>query len=173
MAGAIPRRLSWALELLDVAPRDRVLEIGCGRGAAAALACERLGGGKLVALDRSPAMIRQAERDNRIHIGAGRATFRATDFLSADFGGERFDKVFAVNVGEFHKPRSRGPAVARGLLAPRGSLVLVYQPPDAGRSRGLAALTAENLGAAGFIVRRLDFEEIDSALAFGIVADTP
>lgn len=38
---AVPERLSWAVETLELAPSDRVLEIGCGRGVAAALVLDR------------------------------------------------------------------------------------------------------------------------------------
>ena len=41
---AVPDRLAWAVETMAIGPADRVLEIGCGRGVAVALICERLAG---------------------------------------------------------------------------------------------------------------------------------
>jgi trans-aconitate methyltransferase len=41
-----------------VRPGERLLEIGCGSGVAAALVCARLDDGRLLAIDRSPVQLR-------------------------------------------------------------------------------------------------------------------
>ncbi len=43
----VPSRIAWALSVVAPAPDDRVVELGCGPGMAAALVCERLTGGHM------------------------------------------------------------------------------------------------------------------------------
>jgi cyclopropane fatty-acyl-phospholipid synthase-like methyltransferase len=94
-------RFAWAAQTLDVAPSERLLEIGCGQGVAASLICESLSTGSITAIDRSKSMIDQAARRNREHVDAGRAVFRAVALEDADLIGGRFDKAFAINVRLF------------------------------------------------------------------------
>ncbi|MFI9438312.1 MULTISPECIES: methyltransferase domain-containing protein [Streptosporangium] len=71
MAGKlIPERFSWAVETLDLAPSDRVLGIGCGRGVAATLVLDRLKAGSLTAIDRSDTAIEAARQRNSGHVAA-------------------------------------------------------------------------------------------------------
>jgi len=91
-------RLVWPVEQLLVQPGDRLLEIGCGHGLAVSLVCERLDGGRITAIDRSRKMIDMATKRNGDHVAAGRAELQVGPFERTDFGGERFDKVFSVNV---------------------------------------------------------------------------
>ena len=81
-------------------------------GVAATLVCERLEEGHLTAVDRSAKMIQAAPGRNAAYVEAGRAEFLVSSLEDLDLGDRRFDKVFAVRVGLFH----RDPERARGLV---------------------------------------------------------
>ncbi|MBM0104373.1 class I SAM-dependent methyltransferase [Steroidobacter sp. S1-65] len=122
-------RLRAIVDDLDIQASDRVLEIGCGHGLAAGMVCERLRSGCLVAIDKSKKMIDAAVRRNHAHVASGRAQFHVTDVVDYKPGRRKFNKIFAVRVGLFH----RDPSLARSLLepwlAPGGKIVLVYDEP--------------------------------------------
>lgn len=129
---AVPERVRWAVEQLDPGPDDQLLEIGCGPGVAVALTCERLTGGRIVAIDRSATAIGRATRRNAEHIAAGKAvllTMALEDLQPADVlgGAERFDKIFAMNVNLFWvRSPTRELDLLKRLLGPDGALYLFY-----------------------------------------------
>jgi ubiquinone/menaquinone biosynthesis C-methylase UbiE len=122
-------RLLRIVDALDIRPGERVLEIGCGHGVAATLVCERLDGGHLTAIDRSPKMIAAAARRNAAYVEAGIAEFLVATLEEADFGDRRFDAIFAVRVGLFHREPERARRLAERWLAPGGRLAAVFDPP--------------------------------------------
>jgi cyclopropane fatty-acyl-phospholipid synthase-like methyltransferase len=169
MSARISQRLSWAVEQLDVQPGERILEIGCGRGVAAQLVCERLGGGHLTAIDRSAAAIAAAEERNREHVRAGRATFLQAALADASLGGP-FDRVFAANVNVFWLGPRRELEVIRRALARDGRLYLFYEPPSAAQlERAVEGCTAY-LQEGGFTVERVLRAEPSPHPGVGIVA---
>jgi SAM-dependent methyltransferase len=129
---AIPERIRWAVEVLAPDSADRLLEIGCGPGVAVSVICERLAGGRIVAIDRSATAIGRAARRNADHVAAGRAVLLRValeELEPADVlrGRERFDKVLAMNVNLFWVRRpARELDLIRRLLAPGGALHLFY-----------------------------------------------
>ena len=169
---AASERLVWAVEALGVGPHDRVLEVGCGHGVAATLVCERLDGGRLTAIDRSAKMIDMAARRNAEHVAAGRAVFETVELERADFGDERFDKVFGVHVAALWRSAAAA-EVVRGHLAPGGALYVINQAPgwrsaaDARRSAGEVAAT---LLKRGFAVDEPVVGELDAAPVLCVVA---
>ncbi|SEG56080.1 Methyltransferase domain-containing protein [Thermomonospora echinospora] len=137
---AVPERLTWAVETLEVRPGDRLLEIGCGRGVAVALVCPRLDGGHITAIDRSATAIEAAVRRNAEHVAAGRAAFEHIDLETADLDDRCFDKIFAVNVNHFwvRDPATELDRLVR-VLNPGGALYLFYEPPSAAKAAEITA----------------------------------
>ena len=122
-------RLRGIVAGLGLGPGDRVLEIGCGHGVAATFVCERLDGGRLTAIDRSPKMIAAAARRNAAYVEAGTAEFLVAQLEALDLGDRRFDKVFAVRVGLFHREPQRARALVGPFLAPGGRIVSSFDAP--------------------------------------------
>jgi len=125
-------RLRAIVDGLGIRPDARVLEIGCGHGVAATLVCERLESGRLTAVDRSPKMIAAAARRNACHVAAGRAEFLVATLEQLDLGDRRFDTIFAVRVGLFHREPDRAHALAARWLAPGGAVRAFFDAPARG-----------------------------------------
>jgi SAM-dependent methyltransferase len=100
-SGRLSTRLEAIVDALPLLPDSRVLEIGCGPGAAARAVSARLETGRVLAIDRSAAAIAQARAAGADEIAAGRLEFRqvaAEDFV-LEAGEDPYDIVFAVRVG--------------------------------------------------------------------------
>ena len=119
-------RLEAVVERLGLRADDRVLEIGCGHGIAATLVCERLASGSYMGIDRSPKMIAAARHRNAAFVAAGRAAFEVMQLEALEIGPRRFDVVFAVRVGLFHRDPAGARALVRRWLAPGGRIVSEY-----------------------------------------------
>jgi ubiquinone/menaquinone biosynthesis C-methylase UbiE len=122
-------RLRAIVDALPLTPEARVLEIGCGHGVAATYVCERLDGGRLTAVDRSEKMIAAARARNARHVEDGTAEFLVGRLEALDLGDRRFDVVFAVRVGLFHREPERAHALAGAWVAPGGSFHAVFDEP--------------------------------------------
>lgn len=141
MAGKVlPDRVRFAVSVVAPAPSSRVLEIGCGPGAAASLLCPLLtGGGAMLAVDRSAVAVRRTAERNAASVEAGVLEVRESTLDGLVVPAGSVDVAFTVNVNLFWT-RDPGPelAVLRAALAPGGRLHVLYEgpPPDAVR-RGL------------------------------------
>lgn len=101
MARELSARLQAIVEALPIRPGLRVLEIGCGPGAAARAIAARIGNGHILAIDRSPKAIQQAREASRKEIAAGRMSVRqvAIEDFELEVEETPFDIAFAVRVG--------------------------------------------------------------------------
>jgi SAM-dependent methyltransferase len=168
VSSTIPERVLWAVELLAVEPDDRLLEIGCGPGVAISLIAERLAGGTITAIDRSAAAVERARWRNAAHVESGTVAIRRAALEELDPAGARYDKVFAVNVNVFWV-RDAGPELdlIRRLLAPDGSLFLIYgSPPGGAGATPIADTVLTALATHGFEPAQLTPPEGSPLLGF-------
>jgi ubiquinone/menaquinone biosynthesis C-methylase UbiE len=130
---------------LDVRPADRILEIGCGPGVAIAALAARASAGRVVGVDRSAVMLRQARRRNGAATREGLVELHLApvEELPDELGGP-FDKLLAVNTLRFWEdPATRLAELAR-RMRDGGRVALVSQP----RCKGASAETTQAAGGA-------------------------
>jgi trans-aconitate methyltransferase len=152
----VPERLRWAVELLEVAPEDQILELGPGPAVSVSLVCERLAGGHITAIDRSATAVQRASRRNAAHVASGKASFHQLDLAQVELvrrtlGGRRFDKAFAVNLNLFWvRPADAELRLIGELLVPGGVLRLVYEAPGRDRADQVERTVTAALARNGF-----------------------
>jgi SAM-dependent methyltransferase len=163
MPKGLSPRLAEIVDALPLTPRSRVLEIGCGPGAAARAVAARLDSGHILAIDRSARAVAQARAASAREIASGRMSVRQTaveDFVREP-GEEPFDIAFAVRVGALdgRHPQAQRRALERiaAALTPDGRLYIDGGRPlrevplprrqrRPGRTHGVPERTGEPVG---------------------------
>lgn len=124
-------RILAAVESLPLTPGLRVLEIGCGPGAAAREVARRVApAGFVLATDRSATAVRQCRHHGEDEVAAGLLDVRQVAVEDLELGSDEppFDLAFALRVGALdgrHPDLGRRalPRIA-AALTPAGRLVV-------------------------------------------------
>ncbi|HEV8592792.1 MAG TPA: class I SAM-dependent methyltransferase [Pyrinomonadaceae bacterium] len=154
MTAAVPDRIIWAVNILDVKPDDSILEIGCGNGSAVFLVCDRLTTGSIMAIDRSAKMVASAKERNLENIRNGKAIVEQFALEEADFGSKSFSKIFAFNLNVFWMDPVSELRIVSGLLGPNGTFFIFHNPPPDSDLTEYTNAILKNLEANGFIADR-------------------
>ena len=155
---------------VDLRPLDHVLEVGCGHGVAISLLAERLPLGRVVAVDRSAAMVASARRRNAALVDAGRVEVREGTFGALGWTDPQFDHLVALDAADLARRADRClPEAARVLRAGGRLWWAMHDPPGAtGRPRGTDALV-EALPRHGFEVQRAAGVTLDDGTRMALV----
>ena len=130
MTNGLSVRLRAIVDALPLRPGLRVLEIGCGPGAAAREIVRRIGDGHVLAIDRSVTAIAQAAALSRVEIAAGRLRLHQTaiEAFALEPGEAPYDIALAVRVGvlDGRHPEAGRHAMRRiaAALTPQGRLFI-------------------------------------------------
>ncbi len=170
-------RNTRTLTLLDIQPEDHVLEVGFGPGLAVQRAAELASCGKVIGLDHSDLMLRQATRRNAKAIEAGRVELLLGSAERLPDVGVRFDKVFAVNVYMFWDEPVTVLRGIREVMKPGGRLSLTFQPRRRGATdddtQAGAERMASSLRDAGFGNVRIEILEMTPVNAACVLGQVP
>lgn len=162
-------RNRWVVELLDIQPTDRVIELGCGPGVAVAALAGRADRGVVVGVDHSAVVIRQARRRNAAALAAGRVRLVHAPVERLTVTDGPFDAALAVNtVGFWPDPTARLHEVGQ-VLRPGGRIALLSQPRCPGATATTSAAAADELATrlleAGFDDLRFATLDLDPPAA--------
>jgi len=138
------------LARLQVAPADRILELGVGSGRLLAEVAARATRGFVAGVEPAPAMLRHAARRNARLVARGRVELRAGS--SADLSAwpdATFDKVYGMHVTCFWRDPGRDLREVARVLRPGGLLVLGYWPDESAPPRTEVSRLEAGLRAAG------------------------
>ncbi len=172
------RRNAWTVRLLDVQPGDHVLEVGYGPGLAVQQAARLATGGRVVGVDHSQVMLRQARRRNRRQVASGRVELLHGGIDDLAGRPAEFHKALAVNVFMFWPDPVEVLRRLAELLLPGATVALTMQPRGRGVTNQHTRKAGERMAAAlrdagytGVRVRTLPLRPVDAACAVGIRPD--
>lgn len=121
---------NWTIDLLDIKPTDRVLELGFGPGTGirkiAAIATK----GSVAGIDFSELMVFKARKLNAAAISSGRVDLKQGDVSSLPYNDESFDKMITVQLLYFCQPPHLFLKEWRRVLKPGGKIAVSFIAKD-------------------------------------------
>src|SRR5262249_17263069 len=122
------RRNRWGSRSWTSDPPTNILEIGFGPGIAIREAARRATRGRVVGIDRSPEMVRQATRRNAAAVREGRVELHQAAVDGLPSFESAFDKVLVVNsLGFWPCPVDHLNEIC-SLMRDAGIIAIVSQP---------------------------------------------
>jgi ubiquinone/menaquinone biosynthesis C-methylase UbiE len=137
---------AWVIDLLDVQPSDKVLEVGFGPGVGIQLLTSSASAGYVAGVDPSKEMVAQAITRNKKAIGSGRVDLRHGPVASLPFADNTFDKAMAINSMQVWPDAVAGLREMWRCMRTGGTVALGFTPNSGQPNTGLA----ETFTAAGF-----------------------
>ena len=155
MAWKNRERSEYVFSLMELQPKDRVLEIGFGSGTDIRRASREVA--FVAGVDHSDIMLRQAIRRNAEQIGEGRVDLQLASAERLPYPDASFDKAYAINVGQFWKdPVAALSEVAR-VVKPGGLAVVAIQPRNKGATEDAAHAVGRSMAGA---LQKAGFSEV-------------
>src|SRR2546422_6762884 len=115
------------IDLLDIQPKDKALEVGFGPGVGIQLLARSASAGYIAGVDSSEEMVEQAAARNAKAIKSGHVDLKYGSAESLPFEDNTFDKVLAINsmqvwtdaaagLREIRRVMKTGGRMARGFI---------------------------------------------------------
>jgi ubiquinone/menaquinone biosynthesis C-methylase UbiE len=119
----------WVIQLLDVQPHEKVLEIGFGPGVGIELLAAIVTTGVVAGVDASETMVKQARRRNAAAIEAGLVDLQQGSVEQLPYADDTFDKALTVNSLHIWPDVIGGLREIRRVLKRGGKLAVCFTNP--------------------------------------------
>jgi ubiquinone/menaquinone biosynthesis C-methylase UbiE len=146
MAHLNQRMYQRTIELLDIQPSDKVLEIGFGPGVGIQLLAGSVSSGWIAGIDLSEEMVEMAKTRNAHSLETGKVELRQGSVESLPFENATFDKALSINSLQIWPDAIAGLREIWRTLKPGGKIVLGFTRHSGQSREGLT----EKLTTAGF-----------------------
>lgn len=148
----------WVIDLLQVRPGDKVLEVGFGPGVGIQLLTSSASAGYVAGVDPSKEMVAQATTRNKKAIENCRVGLRYGSVASLPFTDNTFDKALAINSMQVWPEAVAGLREVRRVIKPGGKVALGFTPNSGQPNTGLAEMfTAAGFAKADVVERDKNF----------------
>jgi ubiquinone/menaquinone biosynthesis C-methylase UbiE len=149
------------VDLLDVSPSDRILEIGFGPGVLIEMLAARVTAGKVAGVDPSEPMLQQAKQRNQKAIEAGRAQLFQSTSSELPFADETFTKACTVNTLRDWSSPLEDLRQVRRILVDGGLLLIALRMEHPRQNRFMApGFTSNEIREVAEVLRRAGFNQI-------------
>jgi ubiquinone/menaquinone biosynthesis C-methylase UbiE len=153
------------IDILDLRPDDKILEVGFGPGVAIQLLLHHVPAGSVAGIDYSQEMVRQAAARNAAALRDRRVDLRYGSVERLPFADETFDKALAINSMQAWPDARAGLGEIQRVLKHGGNVALGFTVNSGQPKEGVA----ESLTAAGFSQARI----VDRSKLFFAIATKP
>lgn len=163
MAGGHQPLYDWTLPMMHLRPDDTVLDIGCGSGRSSQMLAAKVVQGRVIGVDYSAEMVRQARYRNRTDVRAGRAWFLQCDVAALPCAEASVDKVLAVETLFFWPGPLESLCEVRRVLRPGGLVAITMEiSKEAANQQAIAEAEQYNLS----IFSRAEMHDLLTAAGF-------
>jgi ubiquinone/menaquinone biosynthesis C-methylase UbiE len=154
----------FAVEILDIQPDDRVLEIGFGPGVALRMIAAKAWRGFVTGVEVSDVMISQASRRNRRAIREGRLELKLASVSMLPYEDGTFTKVAAINAFQFWPNPYADLVEVKRVIATGGLLVICLRTahPKPGKLTAPGFTESEVEGIVR-LVKSVGFRDVGTA----------
>ncbi|WP_255556670.1 class I SAM-dependent methyltransferase [Methylococcus sp. Mc7] len=138
---------AWVIDLLEIQPNDKTLEVGFGPGVGIELLTKAALEGYVAGVDPSQEMVAQARARNATAITSGHVDLRYGSAESLPFEDNTFNKALAINSMQVWMDAAAGLREIRRVMKAGGRIALGFTPYSGQQKVGLS----DRLAAAGLV----------------------
>ncbi|MBO8171197.1 MAG: methyltransferase domain-containing protein [Bacillaceae bacterium] len=151
------------MELMNIQPGDRILEIGFGHGRLIHRLMSKSDCSFVAGIDISETMVSQATYLNKRFIQEGSVRLVRGDVCQLPFEGYSFDRVCSVNNYEFWPDRQKALDEIRRVMKTGGTFLLAIRGknPDAKKMLDRISLSEHDIDEAQRLIKQAGFELLE------------